>query len=323
MGKGGPVGAVTNAVSDVANAVGDAVGNVPVLGDPLKAGAKGIGQAVDASINGVVAVPKGIVAIAQGQNVFSATGEAVTGTIAGAAGAVSAPSVAVFNSVAPTGVQELPIVSNVESFDAASLDIANNQNYSSGALENFYRNGAELGAIAVTAGAASGAGAGADAGASATEGAADASIGADVGSVEAGDTLAATSAEAGSVTDVTAAGIGDGVSAGSVTATDIGADAAASSGSGLLGTAETVAASSGALTLGERFLGSKLPPLADSILGLPSPPQTGKTIVKPGANASSGGGGGGGGGGLGMTPAQASIIVAAGIAAVVIWKAKG
>ena len=139
---------VTNAVSSVTNAVtgtvSGAVTHIPVVGKPIAQSVQGAGAVTNA-------LPNALGSIASGGNV----GQAVLGGVtSAAAGSVVAAStgVLVANQYIPQGVQELPILDIVNQNENAAVDIAVNKNNSSGALDNFYRSGAYIGATALTFG---------------------------------------------------------------------------------------------------------------------------------------------------------------------------
>lgn len=294
-GGGNPFSAAVNIVTAPVRAVGGAaasvISNVPVVGTGLSSAIRG-GVAIISS------APNTLSDIASGQNVGQALGNDVSGVLAGGEQISLSPSLSVANTVTPTSVQELPLISNIETYNDAGEDITDNtlanSNNSKGTLENFYRNGAEIGAVVAGGAAATGAFSGAG---TASEAALDTSA-----------------------INVTS----------EATLADVGVDAGAATGSGVLGTAATIAGSTGVLGLGEKLLGSKLPPGVDSVLGLPTPGAPGTpgsagtgqtTIVKPGPNGS--GGGGGAGGGMGGLSTAASLgIVGIGLVAALAWKAR-
>lgn len=294
MGKGGPVGAVVSAVASVPAAVVDAT--------------KDAGQG---ALNVVTAIPKTVAGIVSGDNVGQSLFQGATSIGAGIE-ALPLAAVTVANTVTPTGVQELPIVNTVEQLRAADVNIGQGDT-SKGAYENFYRSGAEVAAVAVTAGAAGGAFSAGDVAAEGTlEG--STALAPTIGETSAATIGGSTAEEGGALVLPsldTAAG-GEAVTAGS-----------ASSGLLGLGGAESyVEAGVGASVLGstlkagEKALAGAVPGLG-SVLGV----QTGttKTIVKPGPNAS-GISSGGDVSPLGMSAKQASGLVAAGLIVAVLYK---
>lgn len=307
-GSFNPISAVTGAVgsvvSTVTNTVGGLAGDIPVIGSGIKGTVEGIGAAVDA-------VPNFVHNIASGQNVVTASGNMVTGVAGGAAAAGSSAAVGVFNAVTPTGVQELPLISNVETYNSSAVEISNNtlenQNSSKGTLENFYRNGLEIAATVATAGAVSGAGAGADA---------TATTASDLAATD------AATAEIGSETAMVTTA--DAVSTGSVVSTDIGVTTASSS-LGALGTAGVSAAGAGGLAVAKDLLSGKTPSIGDFINGASSDLGVGNIVPKtpavaPTKSGVTSGGSLGGSAAFGSSQAQntAAVLVAMAIAGILL-----